>query len=201
MTTRKHILGAVLGQMVGDAAGAPLEFFKGAITHSIAANAMTMCGGGLLRVGQGQITDDGELGLAAMTAAIRSDLALALDVDVDAASTDSRARPLDAVAAAYRRWLRSGPFDCGNTCRIAFSPESRASMEVVALELSSNSEANGALMRAAPLAALLAVHPTILTQMDDAQISGKPLGQELNQNQFHITQSAKADAILSHPSP
>ncbi|ORY44535.1 ADP-ribosylglycohydrolase [Rhizoclosmatium globosum] len=195
MTTRKHILGAVLGQMVGDAAGAPLEFFKGAITHSIAANAMTMCGGGLLRVGQGQITDDGELGLAAMTAAIRSDLAL----DVDAASTDSR---LDAVAAAYRRWLRSGPFDCGNTCRIAFSPESRASMEVVALELSSYSEANGALMRAAPLAALLAVHPTILTtQMDDAQISGNPFGQELNQNQLHITQSAKADAILSHPSP
>ena len=55
---------AIWGALVGDACGATLEFYDDEITEEIARRAMTMPGGGSLRVGCGQITDDGELTLA-----------------------------------------------------------------------------------------------------------------------------------------
>jgi ADP-ribosylglycohydrolase len=56
--------GALLGVFVGDAAGAVLEFYTGKVTEETASNAITMPGGGVLRVGKGQITDDSELALS-----------------------------------------------------------------------------------------------------------------------------------------
>jgi ADP-ribosylglycohydrolase len=53
----------MLGALVGDAAGATLEFCHREVTEEMALKAMTMPGGGSIRVGPGQITDDGELTL------------------------------------------------------------------------------------------------------------------------------------------
>jgi ADP-ribosylglycohydrolase len=50
-------LGAVLGALVGDAAGAVLEFYPGKITRNATNRAMHMPGGGSLNVASGQITD------------------------------------------------------------------------------------------------------------------------------------------------
>ncbi|CAI7820838.1 unnamed protein product [Closterium sp. NIES-53] len=54
--------GAIVGAFAGDAAGAVLEF-GGVVTAEAARRAMTMPGGGVFRVGPGQITDDSELAL------------------------------------------------------------------------------------------------------------------------------------------
>ncbi|CAI5498198.1 unnamed protein product [Closterium sp. Naga37s-1] len=54
--------GAIVGAFAGDAAGAVLEF-GGVVTAVAARRAMTMPGGGVFRVGPGQITDDSELAL------------------------------------------------------------------------------------------------------------------------------------------
>jgi ADP-ribosylglycohydrolase len=55
------MINSMLGALVGDAAGATLEFCHREITEEMALKAMTMPGGGNMRVGPGQITDDGEL--------------------------------------------------------------------------------------------------------------------------------------------
>ena len=56
----EYSLGCMAGGLVGDAAGAVLEFCDGTITEADAKRAMTMPGGGVLQVGSGQVTDDGE---------------------------------------------------------------------------------------------------------------------------------------------
>ena len=53
---RNLILGCLVGGMVGDAAGATLEF-KRNINEKDVERALTMPGGGHLNVGPGQITD------------------------------------------------------------------------------------------------------------------------------------------------
>ena len=60
---------AIIGALIGDAVGATLEGLrKKDITELMVQHALTMPGGGLLQVGPGQITDDGELTLAAFQA-------------------------------------------------------------------------------------------------------------------------------------
>ncbi len=55
--------GCLLGALVGDALGAVLEFQR-LIGEKEVQNACTMPGGGVHKVGPGQITDDGELTLS-----------------------------------------------------------------------------------------------------------------------------------------
>ena len=55
--------GVLLGALVGDAAGATLEFLEHDPTPEEVSWAMNMPGGGDLQVAPGQITDDGELTL------------------------------------------------------------------------------------------------------------------------------------------
>ena len=87
-------LGAVLGALVGDASGAVLEFFAGAITAADVEHALTLPGGGTWRVAPGQITDDGELTMSLLNALV-----------------ESPERPRGA-ASHYARWVASDPFDC-----------------------------------------------------------------------------------------
>jgi ADP-ribosylglycohydrolase len=168
-----HVYGAFVGAAVGDAAGATLEFFRGGkITENIAKNAMTMPGGGMLRVAPGQITDDTELALA-MTSAL---------VPVPPSS----GFPTDAVATAYIDWYKSRPFDIGGTCAKAFGcyksykPTLGISisqyMQNTAMEHSQHSEANGALMRATPLSIWACQMPLDI-----------------------VAEYARLDAKLSHP--
>lgn len=148
---------SMLGALVGDAAGATLEFIGQEITEEMALNAMKMPGGGPIRVGPGQITDDGELTLALWQAL-----------------TNSRLNNYDALYKSmireYAKWYESAPFDIGRTCSFAFE----AAYEVVTdakdnknniltdkhinyihdivNRFNETSEANGALMRSTAIA-------------------------------------------------
>ncbi len=131
--------GALLGVFVGDAAGAPLEFCPpDAITDALLDDAMHQRGGGHLRTGPGQVTDDSELALA---------LAWSL-------TADDRVVDVLAIRRAYHAWFKSAPFDIGRTCRDAFESPTYS-----VRALNGDSEANGALMRVVPLALRLADHP------------------------------------------
>jgi ADP-ribosyl-[dinitrogen reductase] hydrolase len=154
----------LLGLFCGDAAGATLEFYRGGkITKSIAQKAMRMPGGGVLHVGPGQVTDDSELAMS---------LHMALQ------STEF---PLDLIAQKYGEWYDSGPFDIGMTCAKAFgnsAARTGATMIELAAKYNMESEANGALMRVAPIA-IWAVSN--------------------NKTYDKIAEYARIDAQLSHP--
>lgn len=167
--------GAILGVLVGDAAGAPLEFYRGRITDSVVKNAMKMPGGGVLGVAPGQITDDGELTLS---------LAHAL-----CGTNPVHGVPLDKIATNYVNWMLSNPFDVGNTCRRSFLITDKdkyyPGMETVpihshmmqrASEANILMESNGSLMRIIPMA---------------IWSCGLPIST--------IAHNARMDALLSHP--
>lgn len=175
MINFNNAYGALLGAFVGDAAGATLEFVGDDITTEMAVKAMHMPGGGVLKVGPGQITDDSELALA---------LAHAL-----CDGNPSSGLPLDKIARNYCDWLHSNPFDVGNTCRRAFHVADKngkfKGMEKVPLHcymmqnaaiMNEPMESNGSLMRIVPLAIWSA-----------------------GQTNRVIAHNARMDAMLSHP--
>ena len=135
-------MNSMLGALVGDAAGATLEFCHKEITEEMALKAMTMPGGGNIRVGPGQITDDGELTLTLWQAL-------------------NDAKPL-SLMKGYNDWYESCPFDIGRTCSLAFETfyDYFKGRNVFSIEgckdiikkMNELSEANGALMRATAIA-------------------------------------------------
>ena len=166
--------GAIVGALVGDAAGATLEFLGKLPSKIQVLNAMKMPGGGAINVAPGQFTDDGEL-----TVALANVLKTALPTDP---------YPLDKVALAYSDWYKSNPFDIGQTCGRAFGSIVLAEREGLlagspaelmmkkAKEYNMFSEANGALMRSTPIAVYYS-----------------------DQNPLKIAEYARQDAMLSHP--
>lgn len=141
-------LGAVLGALVGDAAGAVLEFLGRPIDADDVAHALTMPGGGTWAVASGQITDDGELTMSLL-----------------AALASEPESPTERAARHYARWVESRPFDIGATTAAslgclrdraratrAIAEGAAAVMTATALERCMESKANGSLMRATPLA-------------------------------------------------
>jgi len=174
---------AIWGALVGDACGATLEFYDDDITEEIARRAMTMPGGGSLRVGCGQITDDGELTLALWSVLKERDTIYGF--------------PLEAMAKAYAAWYASVPFDIGRTCSLAFDmlhewvhDEKKELTYVLRSihEMSRLSEANGALMRVTPIATWWVSHPL--------RMYG---GVCVEQTAQFAAASAEEDARLSHP--
>jgi ADP-ribosylglycohydrolase len=139
---------SILGALVGDAAGATLEFCGCTITEEMAQNAMTMPGGGRIRVGPGQITDDGEL-------------TLTLWQSLNSLDT-SDLTPILTIMRGYKDWYESYPFDIGRTCSLAFETFSDffkghqihtlQNCKDIIKKLNECSEANGALMRATSIA-------------------------------------------------
>jgi ADP-ribosyl-[dinitrogen reductase] hydrolase len=154
----EYISGCFIGLLVGDAAGASIEFYDGDLTSEIVKNAMKMPGGGVFNIGKGQITDDGELALSLGYALINN--------------KPENGFPKKEVFDEYHKWFNSYPFDIGMTCRNSFCHS------VIDEDLfhSQRSEANGALMRIAPLA-----------------IWGRNLDYKT------LADYAKQDAKLSHP--
>ena len=167
-------LGAVLGALVGDAAGAVLEFFGGEIAEADVAHALTMPGGGTWRVAPGQVTDDGELTMCLLRALAEAPEA-----------------PREAAAIRYAAWVASRPFDIGATTaaslgclrREPWTSRARevgvaATMEEAAAERCMPSKANGSLMRIAPLGVWAA-----------------------SRDPERALRAAAEDATLSHPNP
>ncbi|MBN2450862.1 MAG: ADP-ribosylglycohydrolase family protein [Lentisphaeria bacterium] len=172
MTSRSAAFGAVLGALVGDAAGAVLEFVGRAIDARDVERALTLPGGGVLELAPGQVTDDGELTLC---------LARALG--------DSPVFDLECIARWYATWVESGPFDMGHTTAsslgcidsadyqdMVFTHGYAPAMRAAAARFCSGSKSNGSLMRATPLAVWGA---------------GLPVAQ--------LAEYARLDCSLSHP--
>ncbi len=167
---------SMLGALVGDAAGATLEFYHKPITEEIALNAMQMPGGGRMRVGPGQITDDGELTLALWQALMR---------------TREGSVPVLEMMRAYKDWYDSCPFDMGRTCGLAFevicdyfNGRHIGSFEEcfqTINDVNAGSEANGCLMRASAIPAWM------MERCNAISVQG-------------AVECAREDAKLSHPS-
>jgi ADP-ribosylglycohydrolase len=117
--------GCLLGQIAGDNLGALVEFRTAA---EVAARHPD---------GPRLLEDGGHWGILAGQPTDDSEMALALARAVVGAGTYDDGKVLEA----YRAWYRSGPFDVGTTTRAALVGY-----------LMADSQANGSLMRASPLA-------------------------------------------------
>ena len=167
-------MNSMIGALVGDAAGATLEFCHKTITEEMALNAMKMPGGGSIRVGPGQITDDGEL-------------TLTLWRSLNSFET-SHIVPMLTLMKGYVDWYESCPFDIGRTCGLAFETyydffrgqyvNSIKGCKDIISNINCGSEANGALMRATAIATWA------IKSMTDVNLA---------------VECAKEDARLSHP--
>jgi ADP-ribosylglycohydrolase len=170
------MMNSMLGALVGDAAGATLEFCGCKITEEMALNAMRMPGGGRIRVGPGQITDDGEL-------------TLTLWQSLNSFET-SHIVPILTLMKGYKDWYESCPFDMGRTCSLAFETfydffkgqhiHTLQGCKDIIKKINDGSEANGALMRATAIATWIATKTGADIKMG--------------------IECAKEDARLSHPS-
>lgn len=147
--------GALLGLLVGDALGSQVEFLDPAtISAHHPGGLRDLLPGGTWNLLAGQPTDDGELTLALARAVV-------------AGGGFDR----DRVAAAYIDWKGSNPFDIGGTTAKgidALRDRGRADR---------SSQANGALMRVAPIGIAAAGDPAKAANW------------------------ARQDAALTHPHP
>jgi ADP-ribosylglycohydrolase len=135
-------IGAVMGALVGDAAGGVLEFLGRRPTRQDIDHAMTFPGGGVFDLAPGQFTDDGEMTMAL----------------INALAENNGVYDQDLVARSYSDWADSKPFDIGNATSSALKHVDRSSEKISEVVLrnsalsNSESKANGSLMRATPLA-------------------------------------------------
>ncbi|RYG69573.1 ADP-ribosylglycohydrolase family protein [archaeon] len=142
-----RVRGAILGGWCGDAAGAVLEFHHGGpITQEMVEHALSMPGGGALKVAPGQITDDSELEICLVNALST--------VSIPLADRDVSQYPIDAVAQCYLEWAnKTDPFDIGYATRLATAKANTVEqMRTNAERYNKKSQANGALMRCVPIA-------------------------------------------------
>jgi ADP-ribosyl-[dinitrogen reductase] hydrolase len=180
-------MNSMLGALIGDATGAILEGVRHDITMDEVEHALTLPGGGILQVGPGQITDDGELTLS-LWQAIHS-------------HSPMDGLPLYSIIQQYATWYDSFPFDIGNTCSTAFELLSEAiqsstgeltlddiqRLQREIYKQNKYSQANGALMRVTAIATWVApcdeVSPECAAEMamQDASLSHPhPICQETN---------------------
>jgi hypothetical protein len=131
-------VGCLLGQVIGDSLGSLVEFRSADdIARQYPDGVRDLADGGTWNTIAGQPTDDSELALA---------LARTL--------VGQKTWSSEAVAAAYGNWYSSRPFDIGHTTAQALSRASLARFgkaEVAQNAAIRASQANGALMRCAPI--------------------------------------------------
>ncbi len=117
--------GSWLGMMIGDALGCPYEFLPSMHISKIPAEILRqMCANPDMNHVSGQITDDSEMAIA-----------LALSI------LESKSYSQKSAFAEYQKWYRSNPIDCGITIAGALNVG----------DANFETQANGALMRIAPL--------------------------------------------------
>ncbi len=129
-----RLRGCLMGLACGDALGAPLEFHSAAeveARHPGGVTDMVAGWGDSAEHLPGDTTDDSEMAIALLHSLVHCG-----------------GYNADDAFNAYREWLDSAPMDAGQTV-----------MDALAGESSPDSQANGALMRIAPLALFAALHP------------------------------------------
>ena len=159
----QRAFGCLAALIIGDNLGAQVEFMSATeIAERYASSSLTMHDGGTWNIQAGQPTDDGELALALARSLIQQ----------------GGLNPSD-TAQRYVDWLRSEPFDVGNTTRQALLGPLRqpalAVDEACRAHASTSSQANGALMRVAPIGIAAHGHPSLAAHW------------------------ARQDALLTHP--
>lgn len=115
--------GCLLGQLAGDSLGSLVEFQSEARIRQSGVCLDALVDGGTWNTLAGQATDDSEMSLALARQLLRD----------GGFQTEN-------VRGAYSRWLKSRPFDVGNTVR-----------EGILGNPNPSSQANGSLMRCSPL--------------------------------------------------
>lgn len=169
--TRDRAVGVVLGAAVGDALGAPFEFlprgtFSAQLPDRRPDGTGDMVGGGVLGWAPGEFTDDTQMGLALAASLLERD-----GYDPD---------------DLWRRWQvwAMTSIDVGNTTRFALA---HADWRDVVHPDPQRTAANGALMRAFPLALAtlgsddataraITLHQSLLTHAHPAAAWGAWLG-------------------------
>ncbi len=129
-----RLRGCLMGLMCGDALGAPLEFHSQADLerrHPGGVAGMVEGWGSTADRAAGDITDDSEMAICLLRSLVR---------------TGGFDR--EDVLESYREWLDTAPMDVGMT-----------TMNGLLGECLGDSQANGALMRIAPLAVFAALNP------------------------------------------
>ncbi|MEM9071149.1 MAG: inositol monophosphatase family protein [Myxococcota bacterium] len=159
-------LGCWFGQLSGDSLGSLVEFQSPAsILRKYPDGVRDLADGGTFNTIAGQPTDDSEMALG---------LARSL--------VELRRYDAEAAANAYIDWYDSRPFDIGNTVGTAMRAglsarkQGKPILSAISAVASTQSQANGALMRLAPLA-----------------IFGSALDPD------HLARHAAEDARVSHP--
>ena len=136
MSTKKSkIAGAVYGFAIGDAMGATTEFMTENQIKTIFGKVTDIVGGGWLNLKPGDVTDDTQMTMCVMDAAIAS------------GGSDDRFRK--ACIANFIEWYKSNPPDVGGQCARGI----QALMHGM-LAQDTESAGNGSLMRALPCALL-----------------------------------------------
>nr|WP_273537306.1 ADP-ribosylglycohydrolase family protein [Pseudomonas sp.] len=157
--------GCLAGLFIGDNLGAQVEFMDATqIARRCQQQPLRMEDGGVWDILAGQPTDDGELALA---------LARSL--------VEKGGYCADSAAHAYVAWLESQPFDVGDTTWQALlgplSYPQLSSADACHAASSVSSQANGALMRVAPIGIAAQGRPALAARW------------------------ARLDACLTHPHP
>ncbi|MEQ1528550.1 MAG: inositol monophosphatase family protein [Methylococcales bacterium] len=166
--------GCLVGLLAGDNLGAQVEFLNAAeIAESFPDGLRNLEDGGPLNLLAGQATDDGEMALMLARSIVQSEC-----------------YSPDQAAKAYLYWYHSDPFDIGNTIGAVLSaaasinshtPAEACRQAAVAY---AQSQANGALMRIAPLAVWgIALDNDVLADLarQDAQLTHQhPICQDAN---------------------
>jgi ADP-ribosyl-[dinitrogen reductase] hydrolase len=149
---RDRYAGALIGAASGDALGGTLEFVSRAeIERRYPDGFREIVGGGWMRLAPGETTDD----TAMMLGIARACTPDGID--------------LDAVAANFVAWMRSGPKDIGNATRaalrmIADGVEPQDAGERLQERTPEGVAGNGSVMRCAPVALRFRSDPTRRTQ-------------------------------------
>ena len=137
-----------MGAWIGDSVGSYLEFTHLDITPRVVDDAMKMPGGGVWKIGPGQVTDDSELAICLMSGIIKG-----------CQESGRSVLDMDAVGRKYAEWVYSKPFDKGVATSTALTPlcssgEVRARKAIQSAHLNNQeSKSNGSLMRCMPLIA------------------------------------------------
>ena len=151
---RKAVLGAIFGQAVGDALGAPFEFgppnqFSERFPKPIYSGNAEMIGGGAFGWKPGEFTDDTQMAMIGMEA---------VSLYVDQVEGQNYDEFLSYLYDRYQRWSREAN-DVGSTTRGALSKGDWSTGAKLQHEMTGFSASNGSVMRTGPMmAAALALN-------------------------------------------